>query len=120
MRITLEYQFSDRNYSRFVTQNAASFHTDTFNIGAAFYKESDMKNQTVEMDLTAEQIELLANADGDSSMVYTVHAVETEYEEDKILYRKLVIGSSEIYEYSQDANETLYQVGFYLFWGRIG
>ena len=120
MRITLEYQFSDRNYSRFVTQNAASFHTDTFNIGAAFYKESDMKNQTVEMDLTAEQIELLANADGDSSMVYTVHAVETEYEEDKILYRKLVMGSSEIYEYSQDANETLYQVGFTYFGEGLG
>jgi hypothetical protein len=120
MRITLEYQYSDRNYSRFVTQNAALFHTDTFSIGTAFFKESDMKNQTVELDLTAEQIELLANADSNSSMVYTFHAVETDYDDDKILYRKLVVGSTEIYEYSQDTDETLYQVGFTYFGEGLG
>ena len=43
MRITADYQFSDRNYTRFVTFNGAAVKQKKFSLEASIYAESDLK-----------------------------------------------------------------------------
>jgi len=112
MRIRIEFQYSDRNYTRFVTHDAAHFNTDKWQAGISFYNESDIKNQPVQLNLTDEQINLLSNAGNDTEQIFVTNAVETEYDENKILYRLITVDGLDVYEYSTDTSETLYQVGF--------
>lgn len=120
MRITVEYQYSDRNYTRFVTHNNVLFKSEKWKSGVTYYQEGDMKNQTLELDLTDEQKEILANSDNNSEVVYVVNAVETPYTTDKILYKKTDNNGMDIFEYSTDADETLYEVSFTYFGSGLG
>jgi len=112
MRIRVEFQYSDRNYTRFVTHNGIQHNGKKLQIGAYFYRESDVKTQPLQLNLTDEQIALLAAAGNTGEQLLVTNAVETDYAENKILYRKIVSGTDEIFEYSTDADETLYLVGF--------
>jgi len=112
MRIRIEFQYSDRNYTRFVTHDAVHFKMDKWQAGISFYNESDIKNQPVQLNLTDEQINLLSSAGNDTEEIFVTNAVETEYDENKILYRLITLNGLDVYEYSTDIEETLYQVGF--------
>ena len=120
MRISIEYQYSERNFTRFVTHNSATFHNDKFAFGAVFFKEGDLKNQTIDRDLTDEQKLLLAQAGNDAGLVYVENVVETEPDANKILYRKTTLNGLEIFEFSTDSSQTLYQVGFTYFGPGLG
>ncbi len=112
MRISVEFQYSDRNFSRFVTHDAVQYTGEKLQVGVSFFSESDIKNQPLQLNLTDEQIDLLAQVGNDTEQLFVTNAVETEYDENKILYRLVLDGNAEIYEYSTDSEETLYQVGF--------
>jgi len=117
MRIQIEYQYSDRNYTRFVTHNAVTYHGEKLKIGAYFYNESDFKNQPLQINLTEAQQELLAQSTDTTAQLFVTNAIETEFDESKILYKKI---SPNIFEYSTDSNETLYQVSFTYFGANKG
>lgn len=112
MRIQVEFQYSDRNYSRFVTHETASYTTEKWQIGVSYYNESDLKNQPLQLSLTEGQIELLSQMENSEEQLFTVHAIETPFDENKIGYKKRIIDGKEIFEYSINPEETLYQVGF--------
>ena len=112
MRIRIEYQYSDRNYTRFVTHNGGHFKTKKFQIGTYFLRESDMKNDPLQLSLSDEQIALLAQAGNSAEELLVTNAIETEFAENKILYRIVSVSGPDVYEYSTDASETLYQVSF--------
>lgn len=117
MRISIEFQYSDRNYTRFVTHNGATYHGEKLQIGAYLYRESDLKNQPLQLNLTEAQQELLAQSTSNDTQLFVTNAIETEYTDTKILYRKV---SPTIFEYSTDVNETLYQVSFTYFGNNQG
>lgn len=112
MRISVEFQYSDRNYTRFVTHDAVQYKDEKWQIGLSFFNESDSKNQPLQLSLSDEQINLLSQAGNDVEQLFITNAVETEYDENKILYRLITQNGIEVYEYSTDATETLFQVGF--------
>ncbi|MDV7186241.1 hypothetical protein R3X25_03020 [Lutibacter sp. TH_r2] len=112
MRITAEYQYSNENYTRFVTYNNISYKSKKLNVTGYFYNENDLKNNPLELDLSDEQKEILANAGNNSDAMETPSAYLTPYSEDKILYTKTVIGSEEIFEYSTIETDELYTVSF--------
>ena len=62
MRIVMEYQYSDRNYTRFLSYGGFQHESDKFSIGAYVYNENDVKNQPLQQNLTQEHIEILKNA----------------------------------------------------------
>lgn len=119
-RISIEYQYIDRNYTRFLTYNTANYHSKKWQIGMAFYKESDLENQTMTLDLSDEQKLLLANAGNNSQQIYVVQAIQTEYDLNKILYQKTNIGGVEVFEYSTDEMQILYEVSFTYFGPNAG
>jgi len=114
MRINIEYQFSDRNYSRFVTYFGASHERDSWSIGSNVYSESDLKNQSLQQNLSAEQAQILVNAGDDNNLMVAPSAYLDEYSENKVLYKKVIDNGVETFVYSNDPNEVLYNVKFSL------
>ncbi len=111
-RIYIEYQYSDRNFTRLITHNALNFTSKKLRTGIAFYKESDLKNQSLELNLTDQQKELLSQLDGLSNLIWTENAIETSYDPNKILYRKIINGTAYFFEYSENPTDVLYEVSF--------
>jgi hypothetical protein len=112
LRFTVEYQLSERNYTRFLTYDGVQFKSDKLNIGVKYYNETDAKNSPIDQNLSDDQKQILADAGNDKSKMIAPSAVETAYSENRILYRKIDSNGLETYEYSTDPDETLYQVSF--------
>ncbi len=112
MRIIVEYQFSERNYTRFVTYNGADYEADKLKIGVTIYNENDAKNQTVQQDLTDSQKQILANAGDDVTLMVVPSARAEAFNENAILYKKELINGIETFAFSNDENDDLFNVRF--------
>lgn len=112
MRITVDYQFSERNFSRFTTFGGGSVETEKFKIGASVYSEVDSKNQPLQQNLSPEQVQILANAGDDQSLMVAPSGSPEPYNENRILYKKEVIGGVEVYVFSSNPQDELYSVKF--------
>ena len=112
MRIVVEFQYAERNYTRFVTFEEASYKSEKFAISGFFYSENDAKNQPLQQSLTNEQKEILANAGNNTDAMFAESAFLDTFDNNKILYKKTIQGTTEIFEYSQNPNDELYFVSF--------
>lgn len=112
MRVVVEFQFSDRNFTRFITYDKAEYTGDKFSIAGYFYHESDAKNQPLQQSLTNEQRQVLANAGNNISKMVTPSAFRDEFSTNRIQYKKTVIGGVETFEYSTNENDELYSVTY--------
>ena len=114
MRITVDYQFSERNYSRFTVYGGGKYETEKLKLNLSVYSESDAKNQPLQQNLSTEQAQILANAGDDMSLMTAPSAVEETFSENRILYRKELFGTEEIFVFSNDPNDQLFSVRFTL------
>ncbi|WP_299105761.1 hypothetical protein [uncultured Winogradskyella sp.] len=114
MRITVDYQFSERNYSRFTVFGGANYTTKTLKLNVSVYSESDAKNQPLQQNLSTEQTQILAAAGDNEDLMIAPSASETTYSENRILYKKEFIGAEEIFVFSTNAEDQLYSVSFTL------
>ncbi|WP_179318445.1 hypothetical protein [Winogradskyella helgolandensis] len=114
MRITVDYQFSERNYSRFTVYGGANYTTETLKLNVSIYSESDAKNQPLQQNLSTEQTQILADAGDDQDLMVAPSATQTTYSENRILYRKELFGAEEIFVFSNNAEDELYSVRFTL------
>lgn len=114
MRITVEYQFSERNYTRFVGHGGGNYTSKKLDIGAYGYIESDLKNQPLQQNLNEEQVAILIEAGDDPSQMIAPSAVPDSFSENKILYRKELFEGQEIFVFSNNPDDELFQVRFTL------
>ncbi len=114
MRITVDYQFSDRNYSRFVAYGGGNYESEKLKIGISVYSENDSKNQPLQQNLSDEQVEILANAGDDRSQMVAPSAVQEELNENRILYKKELISGVEAFVFSNNPDDELFRVTFTL------
>ena len=112
MRIWIEFQYSDRNYTRFVTYESATYKTEKLKISGFFYNENDAKNQPLQQALTDNQKEILANAGNNTALMFAESAFSDSFNENKILYKKVVNGAVENFEYATAPNDELFFVAF--------
>lgn len=120
MRIVMEYQYSDRNFTRFLSYGGFNHESEKFSIGAYVYSENDVKNQPLQQSLSEEQVQILQNAGDDTTLMNAPSAYEDSYSENKILYKKTLIGPTEIFEFSTDQTQTLFQVKFTFVGNNLG
>lgn len=120
MRINIEYQYSDRNFTRFITYGGISHERENWQFGGYVYSESDVKNQPLQQNLSSDQIDILQNAGDDLSQMNGPSAYLDGYSENKILYKKVALGSAEIFEYSNNPTDELYNVRFTLVGNNLG
>lgn len=112
MRFHIKYQYSDRNYTRFVTYEKASYNGEKISVNGFFYNENDAKDQPVQQSLTDAQKQILAAAGNDISKMIAQSAYKDVYSDSKILYKKLTAGATETFEYSNNSTDELYNVHF--------
>lgn len=114
MRINIEYQFSERNYTRFIAYGGVMHERGKWNIGGFVYSENDMKNQPLQQNLSPEQVEILKNAGNDSEQMVASSAYEDSYSENRILYKKVWVSGVEVFEFSNNPEDELFNVRFTL------
>jgi hypothetical protein len=114
MRITIEYQYSEQNYTRFVTYVGGTHENKNWSFGGYLYSENDLKNQPLQQSLSTEQAQILANAGDNPDLMVAPSAYSDSYSDNKILYKKSVVNSVEIFEYSNNPQDLLYNVRFSL------
>lgn len=114
MRITVDYQFSDRNYSRLVAYGGGNLKSETLNIGVSVYSESDAKNQPLQQNLSEAQTQILANAGDDRTLMTAPSEIQESFSENRILYRKDNVGGNEIFVFSNNPDDELFRVTFTL------
>ncbi|MBO6880857.1 hypothetical protein [Winogradskyella sp.] len=114
MRITVDYQFSERNYSRFTVFGGSSYNTEKLNLNVSVYSESDAKNQPLQQNLSTEQTQILADAGDDRSLMVAPSATPESFSENRILYRKDIVGGEEVFVFSQNPEDELFSVRFTL------
>jgi hypothetical protein len=112
MRITVDYQFSERNYSRLVTYGGGRLESEKLNIGVSVYSENDSKNQPLQQNLSEEQAQLLSDAGDDKTQMVAPSAILDSYNENRILYKKELIGNEEVFVFSNNPDDELYRVTF--------
>ncbi|GLB50747.1 hypothetical protein [Neptunitalea lumnitzerae] len=112
MRIRIEYQYTDYNYTRYVTYNGVKHTNDKLTFGAYIYSENDAKNRPVQANLSEEQIAILQQAGNNTDLMTAPSAMENTYNENQVQYTTNVVNGEQIYVYSADENATLYNVTF--------
>jgi len=120
MRINIEYQYTDRNFTRFVTYGGVTHAQDNFKIGGFIYSENDVKNQPLQQNLSQDQVAILKNAGDDTVLMTAPSAYLDSYSENKILYKKEFIGTVEAFVFSNIATDELYNVRFTLVGNNLG
>ena len=114
MRISIEYQYSERSYTRFVTYGGVHHQNEKWSLGGYIYSENDVKNQPVQQNLSAEQAQILANAGDNQNLMNSPSATQESFSENKILYKKTLVGTTEVFEYSTNPTDVLFNVRFSL------
>lgn len=112
MRITVDYQFSERNFSRFTVFGGGNYETEKLKLGVSVYSEVDSKNQPLQQNLSSEQVAILAEAGDNQSLMVAPSDVQEAFDENRILYRKDIVGGEEIFVFSNNPDDELFSVRF--------
>jgi hypothetical protein len=118
--ITVSYNYTNRNYSRYVFTGNVRHQREKFKIGVNWFLENDNKNAPLSLNLSEEDQQLLANAGNDPDLMYAPSGTVSEYDVNKILYELIVSPTGNYYQFSTDENATLYQVAFTFFGANLG
>ncbi len=112
-RITIEFQYSDKNYARSLLQFSNEFEKDKLKLRLHLYSEQDSKNQPLQQDLTPEDKEVLSNV-GDSLQFAIVPSIQqVEFSNDQILYAMVdSLGYDSVFVYSTAPDSAIYQLSF--------
>ncbi len=112
MRVLIDYQFSDRNYSRLVAFGGGNYSSEKLKIGVSVYSENDAKNQPLQQNLSETQVQVLSEAGDNMSQMVAPSEVQESFSENRILYTKEIIGGNEVFVFSNDPNDELFRVSF--------
>ncbi|OAB80054.1 hypothetical protein [Cochleicola gelatinilyticus] len=120
MRINVEYQFTDRNYTRFIGYGGGNYTSEKLDLGTYVYSENDAKNQPLQQNLSEEQVAVLLAAGDDRAQMTAPSAVPDTFSENKILYRREILNGEEVFIYSTNPDDELFSVRFTLVGNNMG
>jgi hypothetical protein len=112
-RITVEFQYSERNYSRTLLQVASGVNTKAFDLRFNVYSEQDGKNQPFQQDLDDADRVYLSTIGNDiqSAIVPAIDSVP--YSADQILYQLIdSLGYDSVFVYSTNPDSAHYSLSF--------
>ncbi|MCB0754273.1 MAG: hypothetical protein KDB98_01680 [Flavobacteriales bacterium] len=120
-RIIVEFQYSERNYSRSLFHVGADYEKNRLKVRFNLYSEQDGKNNLLNDDLTGAQLDLLDSIGDnlDQAIIPSVDSVG--FSDDQVRYKRIdstiTVGGipvfvPEIFVYSVNPDSALYQVQF--------
>lgn len=116
-RVYVEFQYSDKNYARSLTQFGSEFHSKKTNTFFNIYNEQDNKNKPLLQTLNERQQDILATV-GDSLNDAVDFNIDTVvYDATKILYESLdtivaFVTYNKIFRYSTNPEKAFYKLSF--------
>jgi hypothetical protein len=115
-RISVEFEYSDRNYARFMLSNTTVLNSENGSYFINIFSEHDAKNQPLRQDLNEDEKQVLASI-GDSLHLAWVHKSDSvEFSNDFVLYAKtdtIIDGTVySIYKHSVDPEVAHFRPGF--------
>jgi len=111
-RITIEFQYTDRSYTRLITFGQTAYKAKKWQFSASIYNENDAKNNPLQQELNDTQKLFLSQAGDNPNLMQAPSELATSYSENKILYKKVTSGASYYYEFSTNPNDELFYVRF--------
>lgn len=112
-RIAIEFEYSDKNYSRSLNYLNQRFETENLAFRINYYNEKDNKNQPFLQSLNDDQKQFMAGLGRNISQAYYPNVTEVGFNENEILYEKLTSPTNVVYyRYSTDPQAAKYRVGF--------
>ena len=112
MRIQVEYQVSEKNYNSVFGYSNIEIKNKKSKYNFSYYNETDLKNQPLLQNLNNDQIGILSAAGDDENLMNIPSGSLSNYDENRILYKKEIIEGVEIYVYSNNPEDELYTVRF--------
>ncbi len=111
-RITVEFNYSNQYYLRYLNQNQINIQQKKGNLQIYSYWEQDNKYHTLFLDLDTTSVEKLRQAGDNPSELYIESAKQNSYNENKILYKKITDGNNSYFEFTEENLPELYEVRF--------
>ncbi|MDP2384782.1 MAG: hypothetical protein Q8M29_00290 [Bacteroidota bacterium] len=114
-RITVEFQYSERNYNRSLYYVGEEYTNNKLKMGFHFFSEQDNKNKPFQQELSLEEKLLLRSIGDTLNLAVTDGAQTADFNTTEVFYRKQDTltgsGTFSIYNYSI-APDTAYRVRF--------
>ena len=112
-RINVEFQYSDRNYASYLLNAGIEYSSKKLDLATHYYKESDLKDQPLDQELSESQMELLHDI-GDSLYLAVTPKVDSVlFNGSEVLYKKIdSLGYSPVYVYSTNPDSARYRLSF--------
>ncbi|MFC2138671.1 hypothetical protein ACFLTE_10885, partial [Bacteroidota bacterium] len=113
-RITVEFEYSDRNYARFMLYNHQEIETKKGNFWINIYNEQDAKNQSLQQDLTDADKQFLSSIGDDIGKAIVPNYDSMEYSNEFVRYKREYNNQYDdtIFIYSTNPDSAIYKVGF--------
>ncbi|HBG70804.1 MAG: hypothetical protein A2W93_00925 [Bacteroidetes bacterium GWF2_43_63] len=112
-RISVEFEYSDKNYSRSLITSEVGYKSGKFTTGLSLYSESDLKNQSVQQDLSDEQ-KMIMSLVGDSIQnAYSLGIDSIGFTTERVMYAMVdTLGYDSVFVYSTSTDSALYALTF--------
>lgn len=112
-RIVVEFEYSDKNYSRSMLFASAQYDFGKWNTSVHAFSEQDSPNQPLLQDLNDPQKQFLSAVGDSLSDAFYPNADSVGFSPDEIRYKKIdTLGHLGVYVHSLNPEEALYRVGF--------
>ena len=112
-RIVVEFQYSDRNYTRSLVTGGASYRTKKTDFRLQLFSEQDHKNQPFQQDLGDSERLVLSEAGDDPALAVTSGVDSVGSDNTVVLYRRTdSLGYDPVYVYSTDPDSALFRLSF--------
>jgi len=112
-RIVVEFEYSDKNYSRSLITSDIDYKAGKFSAGFSIFSESDLKNQTIQQDLSNDQ-KLIMSLVGDSIQnAYTSGVNQIGFTTERVMYAMVdSLGYDSVFVYSTNTDSAVYALTF--------
>jgi len=112
MRIVVEFQYSDRNFSRSVIFMENQYKKEKLQLDFNVYSEQDSKNQPLQQDLSEEDKQILKEA-GDDLNAAVVNGIDSVgFSDDQVRYKLVDSLGQQILVFSKNPDSAVYAAKF--------
>lgn len=111
-RIEIQFQYSDRNYLRSLSQTEVSYTRTNSITSLNFYSEQDHKNQPLFQDLEDPEKALMASVGNNIENAFVQRENRVGEDNNVVSYEKLDSLGYSIYQYSNSTDSSLYRLQF--------
>lgn len=112
-RIIVDFEYSQRNYTRSMVFTGAELAYKKASFRLNFFSEQDHPNQPLFQEVTEERKELMASVGDSIQRAFDWNIDSTGFFDDRVMYRLTdTLGFDSVFVYSTDPDKAFYQLGF--------